>query len=156
VSKLPDDPPSPKELHDNAKYLRLLLYAASTAFVTSILSSKIYVDLPPRLVAPPSGAPLKAILDSLLSVWGATYSIVLITGFGPAFAVWLLRREKFRALKADERKRLLDEAGEKEDDSLSILPMSTLTSLLSVIAPLVASPAFEALQKLFAAASGAK
>ena len=156
VSKLPDDAPSPKELHDSAKYLRLLLYAASAAFVTSIISSKIYVDMPPRLVEAPSNAPLKAILNSLLSVWSATYSIVLVAGFGPAFAVWLLKRDKFRALKADERRRLLDDAGEKEDDALNILPMSTLTGLISVIAPLLASPAFEALQKILAAASGAK
>jgi len=68
VLRLPDEAPSPKELHDNARYLRLLLYTASASFVTSIISSEVYVVLPPRLVEPPSDAALKEILISLMSV----------------------------------------------------------------------------------------
>jgi hypothetical protein len=59
-------------------------------------------------------------------------------------------------LAEHERKRLLAATGQKEDDSLNIVPTSTLTRILSVVAPLFASPVFEALQKLLAAANGAK
>ena len=156
ISKLPENAPSLKDLRRDAESLRLLLYAASALFVISLIANKLYVDLPPQLVKSPTDAAVRAVLNAQLAVWSTSFTIVLITAFGPAFAAWFSRHKKLSAESPAERARLIAQDSDKGDAALEIVPMSTLAGILSVLAPLAASPVFDALQKLLGAVPGAK
>ena len=156
LSILPRAPPHLAKLREDSYHLRLLLYSASALFVITLISNKLYVDLAPQLVEPPTDKAVRQVLDAQLLVWSTTFTIILITAFAPAFVAFYTRRETLRHAPPEQKKKLMEPGADAADKALEIVPMSTLASILSVLAPLAASPAFDALQKVLGAVAGGK
>ncbi|WP_342362251.1 hypothetical protein [Terrarubrum flagellatum] len=134
--------------------LRVLLYGAAAVLATSVLTSKTLLDWPSTLLEPLSQNSLKLLTDSLLGVWATAYSLVLLTAFGPAFAAWLLDREEYRALPKADRDKLAVATGGADDKELDILPASLITSILSLLAPVLAPSILEFAKVLLSLGGG--
>jgi hypothetical protein len=124
--------------------IRVGLILGSAILVVVVLSSRAVFDWPLSLLAEPDRKALAPAADALVRKWGAIGSISLIAAFLPAITAWYLDRECYRATPhpPPEPKEIVTE--------LEIAPLSTVTSIIAVLAPIIASPIFDALKSLLA------
>jgi hypothetical protein len=124
--------------------IRVGLILGSAILVVVVLSSRAVFDWPLSLLAEPDRKALAPAADALVRKWGAIGSISLVAAFLPAIAAWYLDRECYRTTPHPPP------APQETVAELEIAPLSTVTSIIAVLAPIVASPIFDALKSLLA------
>lgn len=128
--------------------IRIGLVLGSAILVVVVLSSRAVFDWPLSLLVDADRKVLMPAADALVRKWGAIGSISLIGAFLPAITAWYLDRDAYR----NAPDRVKEPPAPKPDDGeLEIAPMSTVTSIVVVLAPVIASPIFDALKSVLAA-----
>lgn len=125
--------------------IRAVMVLASILLVIVVLFTRALVDWPLSLLTEAQKIALGPAAEALARVWGASASIALVASIAPAVISWHLDRELYRSGRSEAR---------ATADGLEIAPMSTATSLLAVLAPVVASPMLDAFKSLLGAVSG--
>lgn len=133
-----------KDLKERLFIIRVGLILGSAILVVVVLSSRAVFDWPLSLLAEPDRKALAPAADALVRKWGAIGSISLIAAFLPAISAWYLDRECYRTTPHPPP------APQETVTELEIAPLSTVTSIIVVLAPVVASPIFDALKSLLA------
>jgi hypothetical protein len=136
------------DLEDRLLVIRITLSLASAILVVATLSTKALVDWPLSLLEETERKALGPAGDALTRLWAASSSIALLAAFLPGIAAWYLDREAYRAARPPAG------PGQQPDDGLEIAPLSTVTSILVVLAPVVASPMLDAFRSLLTAVGG--
>jgi hypothetical protein len=130
------------DLKERLFVIRVGLVLGSAILVVVVLSSRAVFDWPLSLLAEPDRKALAPAADALVRKWGAIGSISLIAAFLPAITAWYLDRECYRNTPHPPP------APQETIAELEIAPMSTVTSIMAVLAPVIASPIFDALKAL--------
>jgi hypothetical protein len=120
------------------------LFLASAVLVVGTLLAKALGDWPISLLAEADRKALDPAGDAITRLWGASGSIALVAAFLPGIAAWYLDRQAYRNAHPPA-----DPA--RPADGLDIAPLSTVSGILVVLAPVVASPVFDALTSLVTA-----
>jgi hypothetical protein len=138
------------DLKERLVIIRVGLVLGSAILVVVVLSSRAVYDWPLSLLVETDRKALAPAADALVRKWGAIGSISLIAAFLPAITAWYLDRDAYRNTPQPAKKtaKPSPDAGE-----LEIAPMSTVTSILAILAPVIASPIFDGLKSLVAAVS---
>lgn len=127
--------------------IRAGMVLGSAILVVVVLSSRAVFDWPLSLLVKADHDALAPAADALVRKWGTIGSISLIAAFLPAITAWYLDRATYRSTAPpEEEKKTPPDAGE-----LEIAPWGTVTSVIAVLAPFIASPIFDALKSLSAA-----
>jgi hypothetical protein len=128
--------------------IRAGLILGSAILVVVVLASRAVFDWPLSLLVEADRKALAPASDALVRKWGAIGSISLIAAFLPAIGAWYLDRATYRSAPHPKKKadKPLPDAGE-----LEIAPWGTVTSIIAVLAPIIASPIFDAFKSLAAA-----
>jgi hypothetical protein len=137
----------------------------SGILVAGVLSSKTLLQWPLKLVSDAQAAALSPIADALTLELGATGTFALFAAYAPAIAAWTLDVNCFRAAQdkiakptpkptqpspADPTQ---SDGADGNGDGLLFAPLSMLSSIFAVMAPLLASPFTDALKALLGAFS---
>lgn len=127
--------------------LRCLLWFASASFVMGVLCNKALVEWPLTLVATSQAVALTPIADSLVLQFGALGTAAIFLAFAPAVAVWMLD------VNALPRPAQTGHANAARADTLQFAPPAIITSIVAVVAPLLASPVADSLRSVLGAIS---
>ena len=145
IATIRPEKPDLAGLKERLFVVRAVMVLASILLVIVVLFTRALVDWPLSLLTEAQKIALGPAAEALARVWGASASIALVASIAPAIVSWHLDREIYRGAHS--------EAGATAD-GLEIAPMSTATSLLAVLAPVVASPMLDAFKSLLGAVSG--
>lgn len=137
-----------RNLKKRLMIIRIGLILGSAILVVVVLSSRAVFDWPLSLLVDGDRKALMPAADALVRKWGAIGSLSLIGAFLPAITAWYLDRDAYRNAPhpVKEPPEPTPDAGE-----LEIAPMSTVTSIVVVLAPVIASPIFDALKSVLTA-----
>lgn len=141
------DQSSLEGLKERRWIIRVGLVLGSAILVVVVLSSRAVFDWPLSLLEAADRKALAPAADALVRKWGAIGSISLLGAFIPAVTAWYLDRDAYRNAPQPKKKAVKKMPDEGE---LEIAPMSTVTSILAILAPIIASPIFDALKSLVA------
>jgi hypothetical protein len=132
-------------LEERLFVIRIGLVLGSAILVIVVLSSRAVFDWPLSLLVESDRKALTPIADALVRKWGAIGSISLVGAFLPAISAWYLDRACYRSTlpKTEEAKKR-----EAESEPLEIAPLSTITSIIVVLAPVLASPLFDVVKSV--------
>jgi hypothetical protein len=136
------------DLEDRLLVIRYTLFLASAILVVVTLSTKALVDWPISLLEEAERKALGPGGDAITRLWAASSSIALLAAFTPGIAAWYLDRQAYRNAHPPAG------PGRQPEDGLDIAPLSTVTSILVVLAPVVASPMLDTLKSLLTAVGG--
>jgi hypothetical protein len=136
-----------EDLKDRLVAIRIALVLTSALLVIEVLFSRALGDWPLSLLVDDQKSALTPAANALAQIWGTTGTIAAIGVAAPALVSWHLDRAAYRRCHQGE-------GAETPKDGLEIAPLSTATSLLAVIAPVVASPVLDIVKSLLGAASG--
>jgi hypothetical protein len=141
------------------------LLLGSALLVAAVLGSKALLQWPLSLISDGQAAALTPIADALTLELGATGTFALFGAYAPAIAAWMLDVASYREREAEK----LSAAGQtpvvaagggaspssdqeaNDDDGLEFAPVSVVSSILGVLAPILASPFVDALKSLLGA-----
>ena len=135
--------------------LRCALLLASTCFVIGVLCNKSLVEWPLQLVRLSQAKALRPIADSLVLQFGAIGTTAIFAAFAPAIIAWMLDVNAMTA-EASPRRRVggvAKRGASAKDDTLIFAPMATVTAVVAVLAPVLASPVVDSLKLLAGALS---
>jgi hypothetical protein len=135
------------DLENRLLVIRVTLVLTSALLVAEVLFTRALVDWPLSLLTDGQKSALTPAAQALAAVWGTTGTITAVAATTPAIISWYLDREVYRERQKSEDKHV-------QADGLEIAPLSTVISLLAVVAPIVASPALDAFKSLLTAVSG--
>jgi hypothetical protein len=135
-------------LKERMWFIRASLILGSAILVVVVFSSRAVFDWPLSLLQAPDQKALKPAADALVHKWGAIGSISLIGAFLPAIAAWYLDREAYRSVPQPPR---VKEEAQPDAGELEIAPLGLITSIVAALAPVIASPLFDAFKSLAAA-----
>jgi hypothetical protein len=133
--------------------LRCALVLGSTCFVFGVLSNKALVEWPLQLVNASQAKALRPIADSLVLQFGALGTAAIFGAFAPAIVAWMLDVNNKVADPPVKRKigKAAKVALPAKDDGLIFAPMTTITAIVALLAPVLASPVFDTLKSLVSA-----
>jgi hypothetical protein len=143
--------------------LRCALLLGSTVFVIGVLSNKALVEWPLQLVRVSQAKALRPIADSLVLQFGALGTTALFAAFTPAIVAWMLdvaammrdaaaNPKAKAATKAKPSAKIgLGRGASTNEDGLIFAPLSTVTAIIAVLAPVLASPIVDSLKSLVGA-----
>jgi hypothetical protein len=134
------------DLDDRLFVIRATMVMASALLVVGVLQAKALVEWPISLLVEAERKALDPAGDAIPRLWAGSASVALLAAFLPGIAAWYLDRRDYRAGHA---------GAEAQSDGLDIAPLSTVTAILAVLAPVVASPILDAAKSLVTAV-GAK
>jgi hypothetical protein len=130
--------------------IRCALGLGSAILVLAVLSSRTLLGWPLQLLTEPYRKALLPIADALTMQLGATSTIALVAAFAPAIIAWQLDVAAYNERPAKQE----GDAAMAMDANLVFAPMSLITSIVAVLAPLLASPFVNALQSILGAIGG--
>jgi hypothetical protein len=127
------------DLEDRLFVIRVTMVLASGLLVVVVLQAKALVEWPISLLVEAQRKALDPAGDAIPRLWAGGASLALLAAFLPGIAAWYLDRSDYRAAHP---------AADAPSDGLDIAPLSTLTAVLAVLAPVVASPILDAAKSL--------
>jgi hypothetical protein len=136
------------DLEDRLFVIRVTIVLASALLVVAVLQTKALVEWPIALLVEAQRKALDPAGDALTRLWAGSASVALLAAFLPGIAAWYLDRWDYRAAHPTSD-------AQAQPDGLDIAPLSTVTAVLAVLAPVVASPILDAAKSLVSAV-GAK
>jgi len=136
------------DLEDRLFVIRVTMVLASAMLVVAVLQIKALVEWPISLLVEAERKAIDSAGDAITRLWAGSSSLALLAAFLPGIAAWYLDRRDYRAAHPAAE-------AQPEADGLDIAPLSTVTALLAVLAPVVASPILDAAKSLVSAV-GAK
>jgi hypothetical protein len=140
--------------------IRCGLGFGSAILVAAVLASKELLEWPLKLLLDSQAAALKPIADALTQELGATGTIALIAAFAPAIAAWTLDVGCYREANPDAVTQAKSQPSANKPkemsapDGLVFASLSTVTSIIAMLAPILASPFVDALKSILAAIPG--
>jgi hypothetical protein len=114
--------------------------------VMAVISTKLLFAWPLGLIAQSQAVPLQTIADTVTVFNGALGTIVFISALGPAAVAWLLDVSAFRRRRERAEPNNSASLGQPVDDGLTFAPISLMTGLAGLVAPIIASPFIDALK----------
>jgi len=136
------------DLDDRLFIIRVAMVMASALLVVVVLTAKAQLEWPISLLVEGERKALDPAGDAMTRLWGGSCTVAMLAAFLPGIAAWYLDRGAYRAVHPPSDAR-------PEADGLDIAPLSTVTALLAVLAPVIASPILDAAKSLVSAV-GAK
>jgi hypothetical protein len=118
------------------------LILSSALLVVNTLAAKALVEWPISLLEETQRKALDPAGDAITRLWAGSSSVSLLAAFLPGIAAWYLDRQDFRAVH-----RAADPV-HAADDGLDIAPLSAVTAVIAVLAPVVASPILDTAKSL--------
>ena len=134
------------DLEDRLFVIRVTIVLASALLVVAVLQTKALVEWPISLLVEAQRKALDPAGDALTRLWAGSASVALLAAFLPGIAAWYLDRWDYRTTHP---------TSDAQPDGLDIAPLSTVTAVLAVLAPVVASPILDVAKSLVSAV-GAK
>jgi hypothetical protein len=132
-----------EDLKDRVRVTRVSLILVSAILVLYVILSKLLLQWPLSLLRDAQALALQQIATALISYWSVAATLGMLAIFTPAIVAWQLDVESYRATRADQPQ---GAGQDKVDDGLEFARRSTVTALLAVVAPLLASPLADALK----------
>jgi hypothetical protein len=126
--------------------IHLLIMCTSVALSMAVISTKLLFAWPLGLIAQSQAVPLQTIADTVTVFNGALGTIVFISALGPAAVAWLLDVSAFRRRRERAEPNNSASLGQPVDDGLTFAPISLMTGLAGLVAPIIASPFIDALK----------
>jgi hypothetical protein len=150
------------ELEKRRLILQIALGLASALLVCGVLAQKTLMAWPLSLIQTDQANGLKPLADALTLQFGAMSSIALIGAFGPAITAWTLDAARLEqtveaTVNIANRPAVVVKTGpdqskaSQSEGKITFAPLSLLSSLFAVLAPLLASPFVEAFKNILAA-----
>jgi hypothetical protein len=136
------------DLDERLFVIRVTMVLASALLVVAVVQGKALVEWPISLLVEAQRKALDPAGDATPRLWGGSASVALLAAFLPGIAAWYLDRADYRAAHPGPD-------AQTQPDGLDIAPLSTVTAILAVLAPVVASPILDASKSLLSAV-GAK
>jgi hypothetical protein len=152
--------------------IKIGLILASVLLVLNVVATRTTVDWPLSLLADDAREALAPAGNVIVQQWGVLGTVALIAAFAPAIVAWHFDREDYRAATADAAAAAAPaaaqaplptdaakgagtatDAGKPPDDGLEVKLISMITSIVAMLAPMIASPLLSGLQSLFSALS---
>jgi hypothetical protein len=146
------------DLQSRLAAIRWALLLSSALLVTGVLASKVLLQWPLSLISDAQAAALQPIANALTLELGATGTFVLFAAYSPAVAAWMLDVACWRAREAESAKTSQPSAAvpavvaadkgrsSDSDDGLDFAPLSWMSSILGILAPILASPFVDSLK----------
>jgi hypothetical protein len=135
------------DLEDRLFVIRATLILSSALLVVNTLAAKALVDWPISLLDEAQRKALDPAGDAITRLWAGSSSVTLLAAFLPGIAAWYLDRQDFRTAQPPG-------GADKAGDGLDIAPLSAVTAVLAVLAPVVASPILDAAKSLLTVVGG--
>jgi hypothetical protein len=132
------------DLEDRLFVIRATMVLASALLVVGVLQAKALVEWPISLLVEAERKALDPAGDAIPRLWAGSASVALLAAFLPGISAWYLDRRDYRAGHPGS-------GAEAQSDGLDIAPLSTVTAILAVLAPVVASPILDAAKSLVSA-----
>jgi hypothetical protein len=142
------------DLENRLLNLRIALGIGSSILVLGVIANKLLLEWPASLVADEQRAAMQPIFDGLMFQFGTVASVSLITAFAPAIVAWMLDVEQLHA-KAKVRAKPKTESEAPPDGKLVFAPLSLVTSLLALLAPMLTSPFIDGFKGILDKVAGA-
>lgn len=141
----PPEPLTEAALIARRLLLRCLLWLASGSFVMGVMCNKALVEWPLTLIKAGEAVALTPIADSLVLQFGALGTGAILAAFAPAITAWMLDVHALRqsAQSGDGQR----------TDTLQFATSTTITSIVAVVAPLLASPVVDSVKSIVGALS---
>jgi hypothetical protein len=136
------------DLEDRLFVIRVTLVLASALLVVATLQIKALVEWPISLLVEAERKALDPAGDAITRLWAGSASLALLAAFLPGVTAWYLDRSDYRTAHPTSD-------AQAQPDGLDIAPLSTVTAVLAVLTPVVASPMLDAFKSLLTAV-GAK
>lgn len=146
VATIRSDRPDLPGLKERLFVMRAAMVLGSALLVAMVLFVRGLGDWPLSLLTEAQKVALSPAADALVRVWGSAATIALIGLVVPAVISWHLDRAVYRHGQG--------ESGAPVADGLEIAPLSTASGLLTVLAPLVASPLLDVVKSTLSVVSG--
>lgn len=140
--RAPENELNRQKLKWRQKALKGLIVVSSVILVIATFASKVLLDWPLKLVTEAQAKALQPLASSLTSHLGITGTIALFAAALPAILAWQEDVERFRQVPVGNG----GGAGAAEPDGLDFATSETITSVIAILAPAVASPLFTNLQ----------
>jgi hypothetical protein len=128
----------------------MALVLVSAILVLYVIVSKVLLQWPLSLLIDAQEVALKRIADALIMYWSVAATIALLMIFMPAIIAWWLDVEAYRASQNGGRQTA---GAVGSSDGLDFAPGVTVTAVISVLAPLLASPVADSLKFVVGALS---
>jgi len=134
------------DLEDRLFVIRVTLVMASALLVVVVLQTKALVEWPISLLVEPERKAFDPAGDAITRLWAGSACLALLAAFLPGISARYLDRRAYRLAHASSDAR-------PQADGLDIAPLSTVTAILAVLAPVVASPILDAAKSLVSVVS---
>jgi hypothetical protein len=144
------------DLQSRLTAIRWALLFGSALLVVGVLASKALLQWPLSLVSDSQSAALQPIADALTLELGATGTFALFAAYSPAVAAWMLDVACLRTRDAPASPVPAPNSGGQSPDNgdgLEFASLAMVSSVLGVLAPILASPFTDALKAILGALS---
>jgi hypothetical protein len=134
-------------LEERLFVIRATMIMSSALLVVVVLQTKALVEWPISLLVEAQRRALDPGGDAITRLWAGSSSAAMLAAFLPGITAWYLDRRDYRAAHAGVE-------AQPPADGLDIAPLSTVTAILAVLAPVVASPILDAAKSLVSVVGG--